>query len=417
MSKERIETGPAPTILVSCQGDLVIKSWSESAVGIKGSYDLDESEKVWNFTSQDDLQLHIPVDSALHISSVNGDLVVKHDGEVVIEAAQGDVVLRGLSSAKVGPISGDVSIRHISGPAFFEVVHGDFAASHTNELSIGEVNGDFSGRHINGSVTIKRIAGDADFRAVSGDITVTSGNRDLNLSAVTGTVTVSEVEGDIRLKGGLQAGNHVLNAKRDIVVRWPDSLPVNLIATAPFVENRAHFDEFEQKGDAWIGRIGESKTNVELTAGRQIQLKDAETIDPRWGTFEADMEDFEFEFGDLGERISAQINEKMNIFAQNMEQQFGPDFGQEIGEKMARKAEKAAQRAERAAERAMQRAEKASRAKYGREWQGFYSPSAPASPTPPNPVSPEEQLKILRMVEKGTISPEEASMLLEALEA
>jgi hypothetical protein len=39
-------------------------------------------------------------------------------------------------------------------------------------------------------------------------------------------------------------------------------------------------------------------------------------------------------------------------------------------------------------------------------------------PTPPKPAaSTEEQLKILKMVENGKITPQEASMLLEALEA
>ncbi|MBE2200741.1 MAG: hypothetical protein IAE79_19165, partial [Anaerolinea sp.] len=45
---------------------------------------------------------------------------------------------------------------------------------------------------------------------------------------------------------------------------------------------------------------------------------------------------------------------------------------------------------------------------------------APRRPGPPPPpakkASTEEQLKILKMVEQGIISPEEANMLLEALE-
>jgi hypothetical protein len=234
-------------------------------------------------------------------------------------------------------------------------------------------------------------------------------NRDANLSAVNGLVNLPEVKGDIRLKGGLAAGNHIVSAKRDIVVRWPADTPVNLIATAPTVVNRATFDEFEQKGDSWVGRIGESKSNLELTAGRQIQFKDVDAFDPRWETYDESAEefDFAFDFGSLGERISAQINEKVEMFTRNMEQQFGENFGQEIGLRLARKAEQAAMRAEKAAERAAQRSTR---------WQDYASP-APAAQPAAKSVSPDEQLEILRMVEKGKISPEEASMLLDALES
>lgn len=414
MSKERIETGPAPALSVSCQGDLVIKGWDETAIGVRGEYNLDESGKHWAITSMGDLVLHIPHETALHIAGVAGDLVVKYSGgDVAIDSVKGDTVLRGLASAKVGTVHGDVSLRQSTGPARFETVYGDLNATHIRELSVSTLNGDLNGRHIMGAVTIESAGGDINLRTSDGPVTVLSSQRDVNLSGVTGEVNARGVQGDIRLKGGLTAGNHVLIAERDIVVRWPAEMPINLIATAPAVNNRATLDEFEQKGEAWIGRIGDSKTNVELTAGRQIQIKDAEAIDPRWEDFDEHGEDFAFafDFANMGDRISAQVNEKIELFTHKMEQQFGPNFGREIGEKMARKAEQAAQRAEKAAERARAQGER------GARWQDFPPPAPSAAPPPPKPASPEEQLKILRMVEKGTISPEEASMLLEALEA
>ena len=426
MTKDKIETGPAPALSVSCDGDLVIKTWSEQAISVKGDkYSVEEKGNLWTLSGKGDLQLNIPSDTALHVSDVAGDLVVKvNNGDAAIEIVHGDMVLRGLESAKVGTVHGDVSVRHLTGPANLETVHGDLAAAHVQELKIGEAKGDASVRYATGSVMVDMVSGDIDLRAIDGPVTVIAGQRDANLSGLKGVVNLPEIKGDIRLKGGLSTGNHILHAQRDIVVRWPAETPINLIANAPVVANRATFDEFEQKGDAWIGRIGDGKTNVELTAGRQIQLKDAEAFDPRWETFDESSEDFDFafDFGNLGERISAQINEKVEMFTRNMEQQFGPDFGHEIGVKLAQKAEKAAMRAEKAAERAAQRAEAAAergRAQSERannRWQDYAAP-APTAPSPPKAASPDEQLKILRMVEKGTISPEEASMLLEALES
>jgi hypothetical protein len=75
-------------------------------------------------------------------------------------------------------------------------------------------------------------------------------------------------------------------------------------------------------------------------------------------------------------------------------------------------AEKAARQAERAAERV-------ERARRKSDWRGRAAAAAESAP-PPAPArrtaSPEEQLKILKMVESGAITPEDAGMLLEALE-
>lgn len=422
MSKERIETGPNPALSVSCRGNLVVKNWDEkAAVGLKGAYELQEKGKVWTLAASGDLILYIPAGSTLHVEDVGGDTVVKVDRvDTLIDDVHGDLVLRGANDAKVGAVHGDASIRNLTGALEIGTVHGDLSVGNVQVLSLTQAQGDVAIRNVAGAVTVERVNGDIDLRSIEGPITVEVGHRDANLSAVGGVLNLPGMLGDIRLKGGLGVGNHVLSTKRDIVLRWPAGTPVNLIATAPTVNNRAEFDEFAQKGEAWIGRIGDSKTNLELTAGRQIQIKDVEAYDPRWEVY--DETSFDYDFSNIGERISAQINEKIDSFTRNMEQQFGPDFGHEIGTRLARKAEQAAQRAEKAAERAAQRAEAAAeknRAKSdrGNRWADYTSPTAAAPPAPAKSASPEEQLKILRMVEKGIISPEDASMLLEALES
>jgi hypothetical protein len=72
-----------------------------------------------------------------------------------------------------------------------------------------------------------------------------------------------------------------------------------------------------------------------------------------------------------------------------------------------RQAEKAMERAE----RQMRRAVHISRPPVPPK-----PPMAPFTFKPKSKASSEEQLKILKMVEKGIISPEEAGTLLEALE-
>jgi predicted ArsR family transcriptional regulator len=116
-------------------------------------------------------------------------------------------------------------------------------------------------------------------------------------------------------------------------------------------------------------------------------------------TFDLDVEGFSEQINQFTQKIGDHISQ----FSTDLETKFGPEFT----EKIARKAEQAAAKAAKAAERARQQAERRARA-YGRP------------PTPPRPkrrkASSDEQIKILKMVEQGIITPDEAATLLEALE-
>ena len=106
---------------------------------------------------------------------------------------------------------------------------------------------------------------------------------------------------------------------------------------------------------------------------------------------------------DIAARIEAEVNTHLSRVSRELESKFGADFSQKINEKVTRKVEKATEKARRRSEQR------------GR-FTGFDFSEATAEP-PRKSVSPEEQLRILKMVETGKISPEEAGMLLEALDS
>jgi hypothetical protein len=118
--------------------------------------------------------------------------------------------------------------------------------------------------------------------------------------------------------------------------------------------------------------------------------------------------DINVEYGGMNENIEAEINQHMARLSRELEKKFGPEFRQEIETKIARKVEKATAKAEKAADKGR-----------FRSWtfsEGVVSSPSATQPQREKSVSPEEQLKILKMVESGSITPEEAHMLLEALE-
>jgi hypothetical protein len=220
---------------------------------------------------------------------------------------------------------------------------------------------------------------------------------------------VTKVKGDIRLTGGLAPGKHHLIADGDIVLRWPENAPLHLEATASKIRNRLNLSDVVEEEGHLTGRIGEGETFLILEAKGRIILKDVQPS-KEWDDF--DGTEFDFDFSGIGQKISTEIATRMHDFSSMMEDNFGPEFSA----RMEQQALNAAAKAEKAAAKAVEQVEKTAKQM---RWQSDHSMWKPAAPTPPakeQQATAEEQLKILKMVEKGTISPDEAAALLEAIE-
>lgn len=416
MGQEQFSTGKAPQISIAeCHGNLVIRSWSEPAVLVNGNdYEANEIDEGLSIIARGDLKLMVPTLADLSIASVAGDVAIKNvDGAVSLVDAARDVVVSGLDTVKINTIRGDLSAKNIDGVVSVELVEGDAVLRNVGEVIITTVQGDVSLHNVNGSVQLEQVQGDLALRTINGDVAVTQGQRDAALRNLGGRNSLKRIQGDIRLYGGLASGEHSFNAEGDIVVRWPTGAPLELVATAPKIVNRLHFDKVVETGDNLTGHIGDGQTTVKLTAGGRIELKETPIVDNRWESEGFGETGFDFDFGvdlaGLGERISREVSEHVSRITADIESKFGPEFTRRWEEKIMRKAERAAEKAERAAEKARRRAERSMR-QHGR-WSPPPRPSAPK-----RKATSEEQLKILRMVEKGIITPDEANTLLEALE-
>lgn len=408
MTKERVETGKAPQIRVAvCDGDLVVRGWAEPLLKVRGNYEVEEGDEGFRVSGRGDLRLLVPVGANVAIGEVSGDLVIKEvagastagqvhgnailveDGSFSAEVVHGNLVARGVESLAAGAAHGDVSARRVG------------------SAKLGAIYGDFSGRRLDGAVTIEEASGDVNVREVSGEIAVGHAHRDVNLAAIAGRVMLGGVDGDIRLRGALPPGDHALSAHGDIVVRWPANAAVNIVAAARTIINRLPLQDVAEKEGQLLGRIGSGTTQLTLSADGQIVLKEITPVDEKWDdSMIGDDAEFEPFFNGLGldmenmaARIEAEVNTHLSRVARDIETRFGPEFGQRMADKVARQADRVAERARRKG-----------------EWRGRGIDSAPVAASPRRSASPEEQLKILKMVESGAITPEDAGMLLEALE-
>ncbi len=403
MPEEQYFTGKAPTIEIEqCQGDLVIRSGMETAVTVKGGdFTAVESETGLTVNSVGDLKLNLPPQASVAIQRVNGDLVVKNiAGSLSLREINGDAVLVNVGDVKINVVNSDLSANNLQAGLSVETIRGDAAIRNANEIAIQTVQGDLAARNVNGPIHLMNVSGDIGLRTVNGDVTIEKGRRDVNLRNLGGVNNVTGIMGDIRLRGGLAAGEHLFAAERDIIVRWPAGAPLNFSAAAPKIVNRLAVDKAVEGENSLTGRIGDGDTAATFQANGRIILKESSVVDPKWESGAGDDVNFDFDFdfglGGIGLEISSHINEQINRFTE------------EFGAKFARKAEEAARKAEQAAERARQQAEQQNR-RAARAAQTRSKPAAKSAATQ------EEQLKILKMVEKGIITPAEAATLLDAL--
>jgi hypothetical protein len=417
MSGERIETGKAPVLQVTCPGDLKVKGWSEAAVLVKGAeYTSTETEKALNLELKGEAVLLLPTAASLTIVEVGGDLAVRNiDGPVIVSAAAGDVNLRSLGPADLGAVHGDLAVRYLDGPLVAAEIMGDASLRSVGEVSIENVFGDLAARHVDGDVQVTSVAGDIGLGAVGGNVDLLKVHGDANLRNISGLCNLPEVMGDIRLRGGLTTGKHFLSANGKIVVRWPLDSPVAIEARAASFDVRLPLEGRVEENGTLTGHIGDADTLLRMEARGRIIMKEMDTFAEPWGDRPEDEIDWEFDLdlSGLGQHISSEINSRLGEWSSRLESELEAGRSADI----ERRVRAAAARAEKAAERAMRQAEKAAQKA---RWQSKsrWSPPAPARPAPPKEAraTQEEQLKILRMVESGVITPDEAATLLDALE-
>jgi hypothetical protein len=419
MSTQRFDLGKAPHISIAdCAGDLLVRSWMELDVVAKGDgFEANQTEGGLSLSADGDLQLMVPEGTHLSVVTAHSDVVIKNiSGDISLHEVHGDAVLQGVNQVKLGTIHSDLSAKNIEAGLSAEAINGDAALRNVGSVHVATVHGDLAARYVNGPVDLGEVAGDASLNTVNGDLNIGKCHRDVNLQNLGGLNTVAHVSGDIRLVGGMASGDHTFTADGDILVRWPIDAPINLTASAPNIKNRLPLENVADKDGTLLGTIGDGQTNLSLKANGRILLKEARLVKAEWEAFTgADGLDFDFalDLAGLGEEIASKVNEQVARVTAELEGRFGPDFSQRIADK----AERAAAQAEKAAERAVRKFEKhieratQRQARSGRSW------TPPPPPAPPKKKSTaEEQLKILKMVENGTITPDEAAMLLSALD-
>ena len=388
MFEQTIETSATPHItVVECLGNLVARGSEEKQVTVNarggaGEVTLEQEGETFTIETREDCFLTCPPGTTLTVHTVRGNLKV--------EGVQGPVA--------IGDVHGNTNLR---------------AVGHS---ALEQAFGNLSGRQAAGDLSVQTARGNVQIRQVEGDLSLSQVDGNLAVEGVRGDLTADHVRGNIRLGPPFSPGAvHQLNAGGNLTIYLPSDASLRLTLRAGgSVRSSVPGLELEEVEGETQAILGAGEASLEVRAGGQIRLHPLRPEDgPR--------RDFSFDsiadLEGLGAQIEASIAEAMAELETRLGGSLGYLDSEKVQHQIERTTEKARLKAEQEVEKARRKVEhetektrlRAERAE--RRWQ-----RASGQRSRPELVSDEERMRVLRLVEEGKISPEQAADLLAAME-
>ena len=369
MKTATYETSPTPHItVVACHDDLVVTGTGQPRVVVEIVDDSEASRiertgETITVTAMESCEIECPTEATVTIERVSGDLRLSQlKGTLAIDTVNGDADLRDIGPTSVKAIQGDASIRDAEGVLRIETIRGD--------------------------AKLKRVDGAHNIDRVSGDLSARN---------LAGNVNLGKVEGDLSIETELNPGQaYNANVNGDIVFRIDGGGARFNLSSRGEIRNRLPMVDWRGTAQAATGTFGDGSAQVNLSAGGDLLILPASGD---WG------------FDDISDHVESIIESAMGQFESQMSR-MQHDLEERFG-KASSRSERAAERARHAAERAKRRAERAAGS-----WGAFFAPGRPPTPPrpPAEPVTDEERLAVLKMVEDGKITADDAAKLLAAME-
>ncbi len=365
-----------------------------------------------------DLRLRGQEDDVLLVEG--GLAAVEHlgAGQPYLVRAAGDarVVVPDMVPVSVQAVGGDASITGLVADCDVQSVGGDLTLRDVHTLHIGAVGGDARIKRGTGNVIVEAVGGDATIRDVEGGVKVSAVGADLYLRDVEGDCVVERAGADLVLSLDFTPGREYhFSAGGDILCRiHPDAnvtfdLPAD---TALQLDVEVQVTEREDAPDRRTIILGDGSALVHIVAASRLRLVGEE--EDYMVSFGVQLEDeLEARLSHLEAKLDQQL-EGLDERIQATTIRFASQ-AERVAERAQREALRAAERVRRTMEQWDAKPKRARKAKrVGFTLEGLDTRAAP--PPRRDPVTEQERLMILKMVQEGKITIEEAERLLAALE-
>lgn len=348
-------------------------------------------------------RITLPTVLAVTVKRAAGDLHIRGlTGAVNAEVVHGDLRLGSLGGAiRIARVDGDLRADDVadlrllgacagdlrfetSGNLEAETVAGDVRISDAGAIRLNRVHGDLWAERLGGALQVERVSGDVRLNEIGGLVSLRALHGDLRALGLSGGLSAPQVQGDAILQGMVAPdANYVLNAEGDISLLLPAEADARLTVRAHGrIRSDVQLTPAADGSPAFSATIGQGSSRISLTSAGDIRIVQAggnaahAAADVRGPTTPEDLRT-------LGDRIRQQVTASLAAAGISVE---GGSWGG-----------------------------RHSRGGRGGRPMPPIPPTPPAPPKPPAPPAPEEELRILKMVENGTISAAQAEVLLKAL--
>jgi hypothetical protein len=333
----------------------------------------------------------------VEVGEVHGDLRLDRvSGAVTVDVAKGDIRCDGAAEVTLRHgCHGDLRFSG-GGTLSCEDVGGDLRVNDSAGVTAADVHGDIWAERVSGPLTVRRSGGDARLSDVAGVVTIEQQAGDLRGAALVGGLAATEVRGDVILHGPFAGeSEYALTVDGDVNLHLSAVDEVRLtVRAAGRIRADIPLIPTADGTPTYTATTGTGASRVTVNAGGDLRI--ARAGGPRagasWERKRGQDHDLLPDLSGLGERIRQQVTASLTSAGINLE----------TGEVSIGRGGRWA-RGERT---------------------GRWAPTPPTPPAPPGPPKApkppersEETLTILRLVEEGKITPEEADQLLRALGA
>ncbi len=390
MFEQTIETSATPHVTVSeCTGNLVVRGSEERRI-------------------------------ALYVQGDADDVSLKHEGDTLTLATRTDCLLACPpgTTVSLGTVRGNLRVERVDGPVTGDTVHGNVKLRGAGPTALKEVFGNLSARNVAGDLIAEVARGNAQVRQVDGILSLTRVGGNLVCEGLDGGLATEQVRGNARLGPPFSRGqSYRLTVSGNLTLRLPVDASLRLSVRAGG-RLRSYIPGLilERTDGESQGVLGAGEASLEARASGNVTLRPLERTE---GPAEGPPLEFVTDMEELSARIEAQIAEEMAQMETRLAESLSHVDSEDVRRRLERAAERTRRATERAAERARHEADRAAeqarmRAERAeRRWKR-------ASGRRPRPsreaVTDEERMRVLHMVEEGTITPEQAADLLAAME-
>lgn len=377
----------------------------------------------------------------LEAEQVRGNLKVDDVEEASVAEVYGNLRAHGLSSLSVvGTVFGDATLKQVEA-VDVQNVRGNLTAKNVSQLRASRTAGNLLVKEVAGKFEADQVGGNASLKNVEGPVALNQVAGNLMAKNLTGGARVPKIGGNLVLHGQIAAGRTYHFSTRgnaSLGLAEGTNAHLTLVAGGKLLSSVGLVEE-QREGNRLTGSLGEGGAEVVVEARGNLVLgggrgeTGADLGEEIARQIEESLQGLDLEA--IGRQVSEEMEsalsrlqvklegvdwERMGVQTQRAVERAMEQMQRNM-DRMVDKAARHQERLERKVEREQRRWAKAAGA--GQDAVdievGDRAPEPEAAAAAAASAGADldaERLSILRMVEQGQITPEDAEMLLDALE-